>query len=146
MRSTFLTLFMIFLVNNSACFSQIITFELKEKRTHYLKNDGSDAKICNNTETAYSTLIFDLKDSLVSIKDKNGISTTKLSSLSKTGDQYFFQTTGELALDASKAITVYYMIDLIKQIGRQKYISFCMNDMWHVVDFKGQVKIRNLKS
>jgi hypothetical protein len=146
MRSTFFSLFTIISVNNLVCFSQIITFELKEKRTHYLKNDGSDANICNNTETAHSSLIFDLKDSLVSIKDMNGISTTKLSSLIKNGDQYFFQTTGELALAASKTITVYYMIDLKKQIGRQKYLSFCMKDMWHVVDFKGQVKMRNLKN
>ncbi|MBM3185530.1 MAG: hypothetical protein FJZ67_04460 [Bacteroidetes bacterium] len=146
MRNSFFGLLILFFVNNSTGFSQTITFELKEKRTRYLKNEGSDANICDKTETAYSTLIFDLKDSLVSIKDNNGISTTKLSSLSKNGDQYFFQTTGELAIDDSKKITVYYMIDLKKQIGRQKYLSFCMKDMWHVVDFKGQVKIKNLKS
>ena len=140
MRISFIV-FTLFLTSKIS-FSQKFIFELEEKRTHYLNKDGSEAKFYDSTEFTNSTLIFDLKDSVVSIKNNDGIYTTKLTKISKDKNQYFFQTIGQYAIDPSKNNNVDYMIDYKNRTGRQKYISFCLNDMWHVTDFKGKVSFR----
>jgi hypothetical protein len=123
-------------------FSQKITFQLKEKRIHYTDISGNDAKLTNITEPTCSTLTFNIKDSTMTLQKNGETSITKLSKISKKGHQYFFESVGNYAIDQSKSVITYYMIDCKKQVGTEKYASFCMPNLIHVTDFKGCVLTR----
>lgn len=123
-------------------FSQKITFQLKEKRIHYTDLAGNDAKITNITEPTSSTLTFNIKDSTMTLQKNGETSVTKLSKIVKKGHQYFFESIGNYAIDPSKSVITYYMIDCKKQEGTEKYASFCMPNLIHVTDFKGCVLTR----
>jgi hypothetical protein len=122
-------------------FSQKITFQLKEKRIHYTDLAGKDVDFVNITEAISSTLIFNLKDSLVSLKNNNGTTISKIIKISKKNHQYLFETVDKYSVDPSQSGICYYMIDCKKQVGYQKYIGFCIKDMYRVTDFKGNVTI-----
>jgi len=123
-------------------FSQKITFKLKEKRTHYADISGNDVKITNISEPTSSTLTFNIKDSTMTLQKNGENSVTKLSKITKKGHQYFFESVGNYAIDPSKSVITYYMIDCKKQEGTEKYASFCMPNLIHVTDFKGCVLTR----
>jgi hypothetical protein len=123
-------------------FSQKIIFQLQEKRTHYTDFDGNDIDLIDITEETNSTLTFNLKDSTVSLQ-KNGETTiTKLSKIEKKGSEYSFESKSQYAIDPSKTVITYYVIDCKKHIGSETYSSFCMNNTNHVTDFKGKAIIR----
>lgn len=123
-------------------FSQKITFQLKEKRIYYTDISGKDAKLTNITEPTSSTLTFNIKDSTMTLQKNGETSVTKLSKITKKGHQYFFESTSKYAVDPSKSVITYYMIDCKKQVGTEKYASFCMPNLIHITDFKGCVITR----
>ena len=123
-------------------FSQKIIFQLKEKCIHYTDKSGNDAKITNITEPTSSKLTFNIKDSTMTLQKNGEISVTKLSKITKKGNQYFFESVGNYAIDPSKSVITYYMIDSKKQVGSEKYTNFCMPNLIHVTDFKGCVLTR----
>lgn len=123
-------------------FSQKITFQLKEKRIHYTDLAGKDVDFVDVTEPTNSILIFNLKDSTMTLQKNRETSITKLSKITKKGHQYFFESTGNYALDPDRIVITSYMIDCKKQVGIESYASFCMKNMMHVTDFKGNVSIR----
>lgn len=123
-------------------FSQKITFQLKEKRIHYTDLAGKDVDFADVTEPTNSILIFNLKDSTMTLQKNGETSITKLSKITKKGHQYFFESVGNYAIDPSKSVITYYMIDCKNQVGSESYKSFCMKNMNHVTDFKGNASIR----
>ena len=123
-------------------FSQKITFQLKEKRIHYTDLAGKDVDFVDVTEPTNSILIFNLKDNTMTLQKNGETSITKLSKVAKKGHQYFFESISKYAIDQSKSVITYYIIDCKKQEGTEKYASFCMPNLIHVTDFKGCVLTR----
>jgi len=123
-------------------FSQKITFKLTEKRIHYTDLSGNDIKLVDIIEPTNSVLTFNIKDSTMTLQKNGETSITKLSKISKKGHQYFFESVGNYAIDQSKSVITYYVIDCKKQEGTEKYASFCIPNLIHVTDFKGCVLTR----
>jgi hypothetical protein len=132
----------IVVVSSFTTFSQKIIFQLQEKRTHYTDLIGNDLDFVDITEPTNSTLTFNLKDSTMCLQKNGETSITQLSKIAKKGSTYFFESSSNYAIDPSKIVITYYVIDCKKHFGSETYASFCMNNMNHVTDFKGKASIR----